>query len=53
MNNIAALYDLHRFESPAELLEFIYSLLADNKFLSSVAEHEEGRVRGPNPAQRE
>jgi len=30
-DNIAELYDLHRFESAAEHLEFIDSLLADNK----------------------
>ena len=29
--NIAELYDLHRFESNAEHLEFTDSLLADNK----------------------
>jgi hypothetical protein len=30
-DNIAELYDLHRLESAAERLEFIDSLLADNK----------------------
>jgi hypothetical protein len=30
-DNIVELYDLHRFESAAERLEFIDSLLADNK----------------------
>jgi hypothetical protein len=29
-DNTAALYDLHRFESDAEQLEFIDSLLVDN-----------------------
>jgi len=29
-DNIGELYDLHRFESTAECLEFIDSLLADN-----------------------
>jgi hypothetical protein len=51
--NIAELYDLHRFESAAERLEFIDSLLADNKYLFPVAESVEGGVRGPNPTQRE
>ena len=52
-DNIAELYDLHRFESAAERLEFIDSLLADNKYLFPVAECVEGGVRGPNPTQRE
>jgi hypothetical protein len=52
-DNIAELYDLHRFESTAEHLEFIDSLLADDKYLFPVAERVEGRVRCPNPAQRE
>jgi len=52
-NNIAELYDLHRFESAAERLEFIDSLLADNKYLFPVAERVEGGVPGPNPTQRE
>ena len=52
-DNIAELYDLHRFESTAERLEFIDSLLADNKYLFPVAECVEGGVRGPNPMQRE
>ena len=30
-DNIAELYDLHRFESAAERWEFIDSLVADNK----------------------
>jgi len=53
MDNIAELYDLHRSESDAERLEFIDSLLADNKYLFPVAERVEGGVRGPNPMQRE
>jgi hypothetical protein len=53
MGNIAEVYDLHRFESTAESLEFINSLLADNKYLFPVAEHVEGGVQGPNPTQRE
>jgi len=51
-DNIAELYDLHRFESNAERLEFIDSLLADNKYLFPLAERVEGGVRGPNPTQR-
>jgi len=52
-DNIAELYDLDRFESTAERLEFIDSLLADNKYLFPIAERVEGGVRGPNPMQRE
>ena len=52
-DNIPELYDLHHFESAAERLEFIDSLLADNKYLAPVAERVEGGVRGPNPTQRE
>jgi len=52
-DNIAELYDLHRFESAAERLEFIDSLLADNQYLFPVAERVEGGVRGPYPTQRE
>jgi len=52
-DNIAELYDLRRFESAAERLEFIHSLLADNDYLFPVAEHDEGGVWGPNPTQRE
>jgi hypothetical protein len=48
-DNIAELYDLHRFESAAEHLEFIDSLLADNKYLFPVAERVEGWVCAPNP----
>jgi hypothetical protein len=51
--NIAELYDLHRFESATERLEFIHSLLADNKYLFPGEECVEGGVRGPNPTQRE
>jgi hypothetical protein len=51
-DNIAELYDFHRFESDAERLEFINSLLADNKYLFLVAKRVEGGVRGPNPTQR-
>jgi len=52
-DNIAELYDLHCFESAAERLEFIDSILADNKYLYPVAERVEGGVRGPNPTQRQ
>jgi hypothetical protein len=52
-DNIAELYDLHCFESAAERLEFIDSVLADHKYLFPVAEHVEGGVQGPNPTQRE
>jgi len=48
-DNKAELYDLQRFESNAEHLEFIGSLLADNKYLFPVAERVEGGVHGPNP----
>jgi len=52
-DNIAELYDLHRFESAAEHLEFIDSFLAENSYPFPVAEHVAGGVRGPNPTQRE
>jgi len=52
-DNIAELYDLHHFESAPERVEFIDSLLADNKYLFRAAERVEGGVRGPNPMQRE
>jgi hypothetical protein len=51
-DNIAELYDLHRLESAAEHLEFIDSLLADNKYLFLVAESVESGVHGPKPTQR-
>jgi hypothetical protein len=40
------------FESDSEHLEFIDSLLADNKYLCPVAEHVEGSVCCPNLTQR-
>jgi len=52
-DNIAERYDLHRFESAAERLEFIDSLLADDKHRFPVAEREEGGVRGPYPTHSE
>jgi len=52
-DTIAELYDLHRIESAAECLEFIDSLVADNKNLFPVAEPVEGGVCGPKPTQRE
>jgi len=51
-DNIAELYDLHHFESNAERLEFIDSLLADNRNLFPLAECVEGGVRGLNPTER-
>jgi len=51
-DNIGELYDLHHFESDAEHLEFIDSLLADNMYRFPLAEHVEGGVRCPNPTQR-
>jgi hypothetical protein len=51
-DNIAELYDLHRFASTSERLEFIDSLLAENKYLFPIAERVEGGVHGPNPTQR-
>jgi len=53
MANIAEPYDLHCFESNAECLEFIVSLLADNKYLFPIAECVEGGVHGPTSTQRE
>jgi len=52
-DNIAKLYDLHHFESTAEHLESIDSLLADDNYLFPVAERVEGCVRSPHPTQRE
>jgi len=52
-DNIAELYDPHQFESDAEHLEFIDSVLAHNKLLLPVAEHVEGGVCGPNPTEGE
>jgi len=51
-DNMAELYDLHRFESNAECLEFIDYHLADNKYVFPLAERVEGGVCGPNPMQR-
>ena len=51
-DNIPELYDLHRFESDAERLKFIDSLLADNKYPFPVAERVGGGVHSPNPTQR-
>jgi len=44
---------LHHFVSDAERLEFIDSLLADNKYVIPVAECMERGVHGPNAMQRE
>jgi len=51
-DNIAELYDLERFESDAERLEFIESLLPDIKYYFLIAEHVEGGIRGPHPTQK-
>ena len=51
-DNIAELYGLHHFESDAERLEIIDSLLADNEYLFPAAERVEGGVRAPNLTQR-
>ena len=53
MDHLAELDDLHSFESTAERLEFIDSILTYNKYLFPVAERVEGGVRSPNPTQRE
>jgi hypothetical protein len=53
MDDIGELYDLHCFESTAERLEFIDSILADNMYLFPRAERVEGGVRGPNSMLRE
>jgi len=50
---IVELYNHHRFESTAEHLGFIHSLLADNRYLCPVPERVEGDVRSPNPTQSE
>jgi len=49
---IAELYDLHCFESDVEYLEFIDSLLPDNKYLFPLAERVKGGVHGQNQTQR-
>jgi hypothetical protein len=51
-DNIVELDDLHRFESGAEHLKFIDSLLADNMYLFPVADRVEGGVCSPNSTQR-
>jgi hypothetical protein len=50
-NYLAEVHDLHCFESDTESLEFIDSLLADNKYIFPVAERVEDGVRDPNPMQ--
>jgi len=52
-DNIAELYYVHRFESDAECLEFIDSLLADNMSFFPVPEHVEDSVHCPNQTQRQ
>jgi hypothetical protein len=51
-DNIVELYDLRRFGSAAERLEFIDSILADSKYLFPIAELVEGGARSPNRTQR-
>jgi len=51
-DNRAELCALPCFESDAERLQFVDSVLADNKYLFPVAEREEGGERGPNRMQR-
>jgi len=50
-DNIVEVYDLHHFESAAEHLESIDSLLADNGYLFPIAEFAKGGIRGTNPMQ--
>jgi len=50
---MAELYTLHCFESDTELLEFVDSLLADNKYHFPLAECMEGGVHSANPTQSE
>jgi hypothetical protein len=52
-DNIAEPYDVHHFESATERVEFIDSLLVNNKYLLPIAEHVEDGVSGPYPKQRE
>jgi len=51
-DQIAEPYDLNSFGSNAERLEFIDSILTDNKYLFPLAERVEGGVHGANPMQR-
>jgi hypothetical protein len=53
MDNIAELYDLHRFESATDILEFINALWAGNKYHFPLPESVEGGVHSPNPTQGE
>jgi len=52
-DNIAEHYELHCFESDAEYLEFIDSLLADNKYHFPVRERMEGGVCSPNATEKQ
>jgi hypothetical protein len=52
-DNIAEPYDVHRFESVTERVEFIDSLLVNNKYVLPIAERVEDGVSGPYPTQRE
>jgi len=51
-DNVAELYDLHRFESNTEHLKFIDSHLADSRYLFPVVEHVGDGVRGANRTER-
>jgi hypothetical protein len=48
-DHIAEVHNLNHFESDTERLEFIDSLVADNKYLFHVAECVQGGLHGPNP----
>jgi hypothetical protein len=52
-NHLAELCYLHHFESAAERLAFLDSLLAENKYVFPIAECVEGGVRAPYPTQGE
>jgi len=48
-DDIAELYDLHHFESNEERLEFIESLLAENRYIFPLTDRVEGSECGANP----
>jgi hypothetical protein len=52
-DNIAEIENLHNFVSAGERLQFIDSLLADNKNPFPIAQLVKGGVQSPNPTQRE
>jgi len=53
MCTIPELHDYHPFECDPERVEFMDSLLANNKHYLAVAECMEAAVRSPNPTLRE